>query len=44
MITAMDLSEDELKRLNGEVIRVLNKQDYDTNELIAEVNRIIGKK
>ena len=43
VITAMDLSEEDLKRLNGDVICVLNKQDYDTNQLIAEVKRITGK-
>ena len=42
-INPMDLTKDDLKRLNGDVIRVLNKQDYDINNLAAAVNRVTGK-
>jgi CheY-like chemotaxis protein len=41
VVTAKDLTEDDRKRLNGQVKRVLLKGEYSREELLAEVSRVV---
>lgn len=42
-IAPLNLTKNDLKRLNGDFIRVLNKLDYGINDLAAAVNGVTGK-
>ncbi|MCA1686345.1 MAG: hypothetical protein LC745_10300, partial [Planctomycetia bacterium] len=39
VVTAKDLSEDDRRRLNGQVLGVLQKGSYTREELLGEVRR-----
>jgi signal transduction histidine kinase/CheY-like chemotaxis protein len=43
VVTAKDLTEDDRRRLNGQVIRVLQKGAYSREDLLAEVSRTVVK-
>jgi hypothetical protein len=42
VITAKDLTEEDRRRLNGEVARILEKSATSTEQLLAEVRAVIG--
>jgi len=42
VITAKDLSEDERRRLNGQVIEILRKGGYSTQELLNEIREVLS--
>jgi CheY-like chemotaxis protein len=42
VLTAMDLTEEDRRRLNGEVERVMQKGAYDRDELLREVGRVLA--
>jgi hypothetical protein len=42
VLTAMDLTADDRRRLNGEVERVIQKGAYDRDELLREVGRLLA--
>ncbi len=41
VVTGADLTEDDRRYLNGGVERILSKNAYDENELLAEVRRLL---
>jgi CheY-like chemotaxis protein len=41
VVTAMDLSPDDRKQLNGQVQQVLQKGAYEREQLLAEVRRLV---
>jgi CheY-like chemotaxis protein len=41
VVTAKDLSDDDRKRLNGQVTRVLQKGAYSREDLLAEVAQVV---
>jgi CheY-like chemotaxis protein len=41
VVTAKDLTEDDRKRLNGQVTRVLQKGAYSREDLLAEVAQVV---
>jgi hypothetical protein len=41
-VTALDLTEDERRRLNGAVEQVIRKGAYDRDELLREVARLLA--
>jgi hypothetical protein len=41
VITARDLTEDDRRRLNGEVARILQKGDRTSADLLAEIRSLI---
>ena len=41
VITAKDLSEDDRRRLNGEVARILQKGATNAEDLLAEIRSIL---
>jgi CheY-like chemotaxis protein len=41
VLTAMDLSEEDRRRLNGEVERIFEKGAYGRDELLREVGRLL---
>ena len=43
VITARDLSADEIRRLNGSVERILQKGAYRHDDLLAEVRALVGR-
>ena len=42
VLTAMDLTDEDRRRLNGEVERVMQKGAYDRDELLREVGRALA--
>jgi CheY-like chemotaxis protein len=42
IITAKELTADELERLNGSVVRILQKGAYGRDALLAEVRALVG--
>jgi GAF domain-containing protein/CheY-like chemotaxis protein len=42
IVTAKDLSAEERERLNGSVVRILQKGAYDREELLAEVRTLLA--
>jgi signal transduction histidine kinase/CheY-like chemotaxis protein len=42
VLTAMDLTDEDRRRLNGEVERVIQKGAYDRDELLHEVGRLLA--
>jgi CheY-like chemotaxis protein len=42
VLTAMDLTDEDRRRLNGEVERVMQKGAYDRDELLREVGRVLA--
>lgn len=42
VITAKELSEDDHRRLNGQVIRILQKGTFRTEELLREIRMSVG--
>jgi CheY-like chemotaxis protein len=42
VITAMDLTDEDRRRLNGEVERIIQKGAYDRDELLREVGRVLA--
>jgi signal transduction histidine kinase/DNA-binding response OmpR family regulator len=42
VLTAKDLTDDERRRLNGEVERIMQKGAYDRDELLREVGRVVA--
>ena len=40
VITAKDLSDEDRRRLNGEVARILQKSDLSMADLVAEVRAV----
>jgi len=41
VLTAMDLTEEDRRRLSGEVERIIEKGAYGRDELLAEVGRLL---
>jgi DNA-binding response OmpR family regulator len=44
VITAKDLTEEDRRRLNGEVARILQKSSTNKEDLVAEVRSLLGPK
>jgi CheY-like chemotaxis protein len=42
VLTAMDLSDEDRRRLNGEVERILQKGASERDQLLAEVGRVLA--
>jgi CheY-like chemotaxis protein len=42
VITAKELTEQDRQRLNGSVIQILRKGKFRTEELLAEINRVLA--
>ena len=42
VLTAMDLTDEDRRRLNGEVEQVMQKGAYDRDELLREVGRALA--
>jgi CheY-like chemotaxis protein len=42
VLTAMDLTDEDRRRLNGEVERIIQKSAYDRDELLREVGRVLA--
>jgi len=42
VLTAMDLTDEDRRRLNGEVERIIQKGAYDRDELLREVGRLLA--
>jgi hypothetical protein len=42
IVTAKDLAAEERERLNGSVVRILQKGAYDREELLAEVRTLLA--
>ena len=42
VVTAMHLTEEDRRRLNGQVVRILEKGRMSTPELLAEVRKLVG--
>ena len=42
IITAKDLTSEERERLNGSVVRILQKGAYGQEELLAEVRALVA--
>jgi CheY-like chemotaxis protein len=43
VITAKDLAEEDRRRLNGEVARILRKSGLSLEELVAQVRALAGE-
>jgi len=42
IVTAKDLTAEDRERLNGSVVRILQKGAYDQQELLAEVHALVA--
>jgi len=43
VITAKDITEEDRRRLNGEVTRILQKGSLDIRELVEEIRSLAGR-